>query len=124
MLRSSIQAIPEFVRSVTKSVVLCGHVGQSVKHNLLAAFRYLLRPLVRIAIRNGVAYPDFAGMVQDAYVNVAATQLRASSREVTPDAISIMTEVSSEDVRELLLSPDDAKLGEAEQKNKSAPRGA
>ena len=108
MLRCSIQAIPEFVRSVTKSVVLCRYVGQSVKHNLLAAFRYLLRPLVRIAIRNGIAYPDFAGMVQDAYVNVAVAQLKASGRELTPDAISVMTEVTSEDVQELLLSPDDA----------------
>jgi hypothetical protein len=97
-------------------------VGQSVKHNLLAAFRYLLRPLVRIAIRNGVAYPDFAGMVQDAYVNVAAAQLRASARQVTPEAVSIMTEVSTEDVRDLLLSPDDAKLSEVEQKINAAAR--
>src|SRR5580692_4809244 len=122
MLYCSIQAIPEFVRLVTKSVVLCWSVGQSVKHNLLAAFRYLLRPLVRIAIRNGIAYPDFAGMVQDAYVNVAVAQLKASEREVTPDAVSIMTEVTSDDVRELLLSPDDAKLSEAEQKINAAAR--
>jgi hypothetical protein len=97
-------------------------VGQSVKHNLLAAFRYLLRPLVRIAIRNGIAYPDFAGMVEDAYVNVAAAQLKASGRELTPDAISIMTEVSSDEVRELLQSPDDAKLSEVEQKINAAAR--
>lgn len=97
-------------------------MGQSVKHNLLAAFRYLLRPLVRIAIRNGVAYPDFSGMVQDAYVNVAAAQLKATGREITPDAISVMTEVGLEDVRELLLSPDDAKLSEAEQKINAAAR--
>jgi len=61
-------------------------------------------------------------MAQDAYVNVGAAQLKASGREVTPDAISIMTEVTSEDVRELLLSPDDAKLGEAEQKINAAAR--
>jgi hypothetical protein len=78
--------------------------------------------LVRIAIRNGIAYPDFSGMVQDAYVNVAAAQLKASGRELTPDAISIMTEVSPEDVHELLLSPDDAKLSEAEQKINAAAR--
>ena len=110
------------MRLITKSVVLCLHVGQSVKHNLLAAFRYLLRPLVRIAIRNGVAYPDFAGMVQDAYVNVAAAQLKSGRREVTPDAISIMTEVSSTDVREILHSPIDAKLTEVEQKINAAAR--
>ena len=110
------------MKLVTKLVVLCGYVGQSVKHNLLAAFRYLLRPLVRIAIRNGIAYPDFAGMVQDAYVNVAAAQLKAAGREVSQDAVSIMTEVNSDDVQELLLSPDDAKLSEAEQKINAAAR--
>jgi Family of unknown function (DUF6502) len=97
-------------------------MGQSVKHNLLAAFRYLLRPLVRIAIRNGVAYPDFAGMVQDAYVNVAAAQLKAAGREVTPDAVSIMTEVPPDDVQVLLLSPDEGKLSEAERKINAAAR--
>src|SRR6185437_13482346 len=110
MLHRSIQVDPESVKLITKSVVLCSYVGQSVKHNLLAAFRYLLRPLVRIAIRNGIAYPDFAGMVQDAYVNVAVAQLKGGGRELTPDAISVMTEISSDDVRDLLLSPDDAKL--------------
>ena len=61
-------------------------------------------------------------MVQDAYVNVAVAQLKAAGREVSPDAISIMTEVISEDVQELLLSPDDAKLSEAEQKINAAAR--
>jgi hypothetical protein len=97
-------------------------VGQSVKHNLLAAFRYLLRPLVRIAIRNGIAYPDFAGMVQDAYVNVAAAQLKASGREPLPDAIAVMTEVAAEEVEGILLSPDDVRLNEVEQKINAAAR--
>jgi hypothetical protein len=97
-------------------------VRQSVKHNLLAAFRYLLRPLVRIAIRNGIAYPDFAGMVQDAYVNVAISQLKAAGRELTPDAISIMTEVSADEIEKLLESPDDARLSEVEQKINAAAR--
>jgi len=122
MLRYSIRANPESVKSITKSVVLCLDVGQSVKHNLLAAFRYLLRPLVRIAIRNGVAYPDFAGMLQDAYVKVGAAQLKASGRELTPDAISVMTEVDLDDVRELMLSPEDGKLSEVEQKINAAAR--
>jgi len=97
-------------------------VAQSVKHNLLAAFRYLLRPLVRIAIRNGVAFPEFAGMLQDAYVHVAARQLVSSGREPTADAIAVMTEVTAVDVRDLLELPDNARLGEAEQKINAAAR--
>jgi len=122
MLHRSFRGIPESVNLVTIIVVLCRSVPQSVKHNLLAAFRHLLRPLVRIAIRNGVAFPEFVGVLQDAYVNVAAVELRASGREPTADAISVMTEVTARDVRELMESPDDAKLSEAEQKINAAAR--
>ncbi len=87
---------------------------QSVKRNLLAAFRYLLRPLVRIAIRNGITYPQFAGMVQDAFVNVAVSRLRTERRDVTVDAISVMTEVGAAEVGALLNSDDDARISEAE----------
>lgn len=97
-------------------------MAQSVKHNLLAAFRHLLRPLVRIAIRNGVAFPEFSEMLQDAYVHVASRQLANSGREPTPDAIAVMTEVGADEIRELLESPDDAKLGEAERKITAAAR--
>ena len=110
------------MRFVNKTVVLCSSVVQSVKHNLLAAFRYLLRPLVRIAIRNGVAFPEFSGMLQDAYVRVAAKQLTNVGREPTADAIAVMTEVATQDVRDLLDSPEDSKLGEAEQKINAAAR--
>ena len=78
---------------VTILVVLCCGVSQSVKHNLLAAFRHLLRPLVRIAIRNGVAFPEFTGALKDAYVHVATAEVSASGGEISEDAISIITEI-------------------------------
>jgi len=97
-------------------------MSQSVKRNLLAAFRHLLKPLVRIAIRNGVAFPAFAGALQDAYVNVAITELRSSGRVPTADAISVMTEVTPEDVRMVMGSPVDAKVSEADSKINAAAR--
>ena len=97
-------------------------MAQSVKHNLLAAFGYLLRPLVRIAIRNGVQFPEFCGMAQDAYVRVASDQLRKAQLEVTPDAISVMTEVASKDVQSLLNATQDARLAEVETTINAAAR--
>jgi hypothetical protein len=97
-------------------------VSQSVKHNLLAAFRHLLRPLVRIATRNGVGFPEFAGAVRDAYVKVAAAELRVSGGEISPAAISVMTEIEQEDVREVLRSPDDLKLADVDQRINAAVR--
>lgn len=71
---------------------------QSVKHNLLAAFRYLLRPLVRIAIRNGATFQEFAGVLKDAFVDVSSAQLRAAGREPSADAISVMTAIERDQV--------------------------
>lgn len=61
-------------------------------------------------------------MLQDAYVHVAAATLASSGRESTVDAIAVMTEVPAHEVRELLEAPEDAKLGEAEQKINAAAR--
>jgi hypothetical protein len=61
-------------------------------------------------------------MAQDAYVRVAAYQLRQSGREPTADAISVMTEVSANEVSALLAAPDDARLNEVEAKINAAAR--
>lgn len=97
-------------------------MSQSVKHNLLAAFRHLLRPLVRVAIRNGVAFPEFGGALKDAYVKTSVAELRSSKAEVSAAAISVMTGIDVDDVREVLSSPDDVKLGEVDQRIHAAVR--
>jgi len=43
-----------------------------LKQGLLAAYRRLMRPLVRILIRNGVAYGEFAEIAKEVYIDVAA----------------------------------------------------
>jgi hypothetical protein len=97
-------------------------VSQSVKYNLLAAFRHLLRPLIRIAIRNGVAFPEFAGALKDAYVSVASRELRASGAEVAADPIALMTEIDPTEVRAILASPDVVDLGSADPRMNSVAR--
>jgi len=103
-------------------VVLCRLVAQSVKHNLLAAFRHLLRPLVRIALRNGVEFPEFVGALKDAYINVATRELRTAGNAVSPEAISVMTEISTTDVQEVLQTPEATKLDDADQRINAACR--
>jgi len=112
----------ECENSVTIIVVLCCGVSQSVKHNLLAAFRHLLRPLVRIAIQNGVAFPQFAGALRDAYVNVASSNLKVSGGNVSADSIALMTEIDSADVREILQSPDVVELHRSDRRMNSVAR--
>jgi hypothetical protein len=97
-------------------------VSQSVKHNLLAAFRHLLRPLVRIALRNGVTFPAFAGALRDAYIKVASSELTASRSDGSGDAISLMTEIELAQVTEVLQAPDVVELGDESQGGASVAR--
>jgi hypothetical protein len=122
MLRRKRSQNPESANWVTIIVVLCCSVSQSVKHNLLTAFRHLLRPLVRIATRNDVGFPEFASALRDAYVKVAAAELRVSGGEISAAAVSVITGIEQEDVREVLRSPDDVKLTDVDQRINAAVR--
>jgi hypothetical protein len=75
---------------------------QSVKENLLAAFRYLLKPLVRLAVKNAVSYPEFSEVLKHAYVDVAARQIRAAGREPTAEGIFLITQVEPTEVRNII----------------------
>ncbi len=84
---------------------------QSVKDNLLAAFRYLLKPLVRMAVKNGVSFPDFSEALKKAFVDVAARQLAGSKRDVTEEGISVITSIETKDVRAVLQAGANAAYG-------------
>ena len=96
-------------------------VPHSVKSNLLAAFRYLLRPLVRLAVKNAVAFPEFAEVLKQAYVDVAAKQIAASGKAPTEEGISLIANVTTTDVRHILQSAGDANLGVAAQEHNPLP---
>jgi hypothetical protein len=81
---------------------------QSVKENLLAAFRYLLKPLVRLAVKNSVPFPDFSEALRKAYVDVAAKQMAASGMKVTEEGISLIANMGIQEVRDTLRAGDDA----------------
>jgi|ERR1022692_941206 hypothetical protein len=83
---------------------------ESVKDHLVAAFRYLLKPIVRLAIKNGVSFPEFSEALKQAYVDVAARQLRTSGKDRTEEEISLMTSVQTTDIRNILRSDSGAKF--------------
>jgi hypothetical protein len=75
---------------------------QSVKDNLLTALRYLLKPLVRLAMKNGVLFPDFNAALRKVYVDVAAKQMAASKMQATDEGISLIANIEIQDVRDIL----------------------
>jgi hypothetical protein len=81
-------------------------VADSVKTWLLIAFRYMLKPIVRIGLKNGVLFPEFSEALKEAYVDVAAKQARSENREPNEEGIFLTTAVPESDVGRILKSAD------------------
>src|SRR5271165_7034703 len=88
----------------------------NVKSTLLAAFRYLLKPLVRLAVQHSVSFPEFSETLKKSYVDVAAHQMVNSGMRVTAEGISLIAAgVPVGDVRDQLLEGDDEAFARAAQ---------
>lgn len=74
----------------------------SVKSSLLVAFRYLLKPLVRMALKNGVLFPEFSMALKQAYVDVASRQNKVPGIAVTGEGMFVMTGISASEADNLL----------------------
>ena len=69
---------------------------------VLAAALALLRPLVRLLLRQGVAYPAFATALKPVFLQAAMDELAARDMPATDSALSLMSGVHRRDVRSLL----------------------
>jgi hypothetical protein len=69
---------------------------------LLVAFRYLLKPLVRMALKNGVLFPEFSGALKQAYLDVASRQNKVAGIAVTGEGMFVMTGISAAEANNLL----------------------
>lgn len=69
---------------------------------LLNAIRRILRPLVRLLLRNGVAYADFANLVRQTFVDVAGEDFDLPGRKQSVSRISVLTGINRKEVKRLL----------------------
>jgi hypothetical protein len=76
-------------------------VVQSVKANLLAAIRHVLRPLCRIAIRNGIGFEELSLALQSALVQGARAESGLEGKkELTDEEVGLMTGMTAMQVRD------------------------
>ena len=75
---------------------------QEVFHNAL--FK-LLRPLVRILLRNGIAYGAFSEVVKQAYLTVAYEEFGIAGRKQSDSRVSILTGLTRKEVRRIKECP-------------------
>jgi hypothetical protein len=69
---------------------------------LPAAVLRLMRPLVRILLRNGMAYGTLAELVRKVYVDVAYREFAPEGKKQTVSRVSALTGLTRKEVRRLL----------------------
>ncbi len=69
-----------------------------VKKSLLSAFRSLMRPLIRILLRHGVAFREFADAIKTVYVDVCEQDFKLQGKKQTLSRIAIITGLTRKEV--------------------------
>jgi hypothetical protein len=89
--------------------------GSQTKISVLHAFRRLTRPLVKMLIRHGVAFGEFAEVLKAVYVEVASSEFALPDRKISGSRIAILTGLTRKEVRrivDLLSHPESASVQE------------
>ena len=74
---------------------------------LASAVSRLLRPLVRLLLRNGMAYADFTTLARQIYVEVAASDFELPGRKQSVSRVSVLTGINRKEVKRILSEPSD-----------------
>lgn len=71
-------------------------------NSLTNALRRILKPLVRLLLRNGVAYADFVLLVRKTFVDVASEDFDLPGRKQSVSRIAVLTGINRKEVKRLL----------------------
>ncbi len=82
-----------------------------VKRELLAAFRSLMTPLIRILLRSGITFQEFAGVLKDVYVTVCARDMRLPERRMTLSRVAIATGLTRREVAKIVRNEGKTQWG-------------
>lgn len=94
-----------------------------IRKTLTASILKLLRPLVRLLLRNGFTYGDFADLSKWTFMDVASKEFGIPGRKQTVSRVSVITGLTRKEVSRLqkIDTPDDTAI--AHQYNRAAKIG-
>jgi hypothetical protein len=75
---------------------------------VLQASLVLLKPLVALLLRHGVAYPAFAAALKKVFLEAAQDELRTQGAALTDSAVSLRSGIHRRDVRDMTRPTSDA----------------
>ena len=85
----------------------------SLRLGLLAAYRKLMQPLVRVLIRNGVSFGELAEVLKNVFVEVAARDFQIEDRKISRSRVAIITGLTRKEVakqEEILRSGQELRM--------------
>lgn len=84
-------------------------MSKRIEHKLQAAVVRLLKPLIRILLRNGIPFGVFEELARWTYVDVAFQESSLPGRKLTDSRVSIVTGLSRKEVSRLkqIEAPED-----------------
>jgi hypothetical protein len=82
-----------------------------VKRDLLAAFRSLMTPLIRILLRSGITFQEFGGVLKDVYVNVCAREMTLPGRKMSLSRVAIATGLTRREVAKIVRNEGKTRWG-------------
>jgi hypothetical protein len=71
------------------------------KATVLSAFRRLMRPIVKMLLRQGISFGEFAEVLKIVYVDVAAREYALPNKKISGSRIAILTGLTRKDVKRL-----------------------
>jgi len=82
-------------------------MSENFKATLIAAFKPLMRPLVRILVRNGVSFGEFSELLKTVFVESAQDVLQLADSKQSVSRIAITTGLTRLEVSRLLTQTDE-----------------
>lgn len=81
------------------------NTGNSVQQKMLTALQRVLKPLIKLALAQGVNYPMLLETLKTVFVQVAEEDFKLKDREQTDSRISLLTGLHRKDVHRLRDQP-------------------
>lgn len=91
-----------------------------IAQTISAAVAILLRPLVRILLRNGIPYGTFSDIAKRVYVETATEEFGIQGRKQSKSRVSILTGLSRKEVLRVMRLPTPDDLGAGARYNRAA----
>lgn len=80
---------------------------EKMKRRVLGAFQLVMRPIVKIMLRYGIGFSEFAESAKTAFVDVATSEFGLRGRPTNISRVAVMTGLTRKEVRRLRNKSED-----------------